>query len=132
MFPVKASFFGAVDTAGFPKDMYHLFRSQWTDEPMVHLLPMDWTTHQPGQEVEVWAYANVAEVELILNGRSLGVRSFDAKKTADGRAYLETTEATHDDKTVTSGPYPGSYTSPNGSASTSCICPGRFRTRQAS
>ncbi|MET7845249.1 glycoside hydrolase family 2 TIM barrel-domain containing protein [Streptomyces sp. NPDC005356] len=116
VFPVKASFFGAVDTAGFPKDMYHLFRSQWTGEPMVHLLPMDWTTHKPGQEVEVWAYANVAEVELLLNGRSLGVRSFDAKKTVDGRAYLETTEATHDDKTVTSGPYPGSYTSPNGSA----------------
>ncbi|MFB7996174.1 glycoside hydrolase family 2 TIM barrel-domain containing protein [Streptomyces sp. NPDC056002] len=116
VFPVKASFFGAVDTAGFPKDMYHLFRSQWTDEPMVHLLPMDWTTHRPGQEVEVWAYANVAEVELFLNGRSVGVRSFDAKKTTDGRAYLETTEATHDDRTVTSGPYPGSYTSPNGSA----------------
>ncbi|RFC75045.1 glycoside hydrolase family 2 TIM barrel-domain containing protein [Streptomyces sp. AcE210] len=116
VFPVKASFFGAVDTAGFPKDMYHLFRSQWTDEPMVHLLPMDWTTHKHGEEVEVWAYANVAEVELILNGRSLGMRSFHAKKTEDGRAYLETTEATHDDKTVTSGPYPGSYTSPNGSA----------------
>ena len=33
VFPVKASFFGAVDTAGFPKDMYYLFRSQWTDEP---------------------------------------------------------------------------------------------------
>ncbi|WP_425827438.1 glycoside hydrolase family 2 TIM barrel-domain containing protein [Streptomyces fractus] len=116
VFPVKASFFGAVDTAGFPKDMYHLFRSQWSAEPMVHLLPMDWTTHKIGDEVEVWAYANVAEVELYLNGRSLGVRSFDEKKTVDGRAYLETTEATHDDKTVTGGPYPGSYTSPNGSA----------------
>ncbi|MET9496046.1 sugar-binding domain-containing protein [Streptomyces sp. NPDC006552] len=116
VFPVKASFFGAVDTAGFPKDMFHLFRSQWSDEPMVHLLPMDWTTHERGAEVEVWAYANVADVELFLNGRSLGVRSFDEKKTVDGRPYLETTEATGDDKTVTSGPYPGSYTSPNGSA----------------
>ncbi|MBO1330941.1 sugar-binding domain-containing protein [Streptomyces sp. VRA16 Mangrove soil] len=116
VFPVKASFFGAVDTAGFPKDMYHLFRSQWTAEPMVHLVPMDWSTHRAGDEVEVWAYANVAEVELFLNGRSLGVRSFDTKKTVDGRAYLETTEATGDDKTVTSGSYPGSYTSPNGSA----------------
>ncbi|MEV1019489.1 sugar-binding domain-containing protein [Streptomyces sp. NPDC050264] len=116
VFPVKASFFGAVDTAGFPKDMYHLFRSQWSDEPMVHLLPMDWSTYEDGEEVEVWAYANVADVELFLNGRSLGVRSFDEKKTVDGRAYLETTEATGDDKTVTSGAHPGSYTSPNGSA----------------
>ncbi|MFJ8822829.1 glycoside hydrolase family 2 TIM barrel-domain containing protein [Streptomyces sp. NPDC102467] len=116
VFPVKASFFGAVDTAGFPKDMYHLFRSQWSDEPMVHLLPMDWSTYEDGEEVQVWAYANVADVELFLNGRSLGVRSFDEKKTVDGRTYLETTEASGDDKNVTTGAYPGSYTSPNGSA----------------
>ncbi|MFE8990945.1 glycoside hydrolase family 2 TIM barrel-domain containing protein [Streptomyces collinus] len=115
VFPVKASFFGAVDTAGFPKDMYHLFRSQWTGEPMVHLLPMTWN-HSEGDTVEVWAYANVDTVELYLNGASLGVRRFDTKKTVDGRTYLETTEATGDDKTFTDGPYPGSYTSPNGSA----------------
>ncbi|WP_449353019.1 glycoside hydrolase family 2 TIM barrel-domain containing protein [Streptomyces shaanxiensis] len=115
VFPVKASFFGAVDTAGFPKDMYHLFRSQWTEEPMVHLLPMTWN-HEKGDTVEVWAYANVPEVELFLNGRSLGTRTFDTKKTTDGRTYLETTEATGDDKTFTDGPYAGSYTSPNGSA----------------
>ncbi|MFI5675228.1 glycoside hydrolase family 2 TIM barrel-domain containing protein [Streptomyces cellulosae] len=115
VFPVKASFFGAVDTAGFPKDMYHLFRSQWAREPMVHLLPMTWN-HREGDTVEVWAYANVDTVELFLNGRSLGTRKFDTKRTTDGRAYLETTEATGDDKTFTDGPYPGSYTSPNGSA----------------
>ncbi|MGW0080199.1 glycoside hydrolase family 2 TIM barrel-domain containing protein [Streptomyces sp. NPDC003393] len=115
VFPVKSSFFGAVDTAGFPKDMYHLFRSQWTAEPMVHLVPMTWN-HEEGDVVEVWAYANVESVELFLNGRSLGVRKFDLKRTADGRPYLETTEATGDDKTFTDGPYPGSYTSPDGSA----------------
>ncbi|MFF2204754.1 glycoside hydrolase family 2 TIM barrel-domain containing protein [Streptomyces sp. NPDC058145] len=115
VFPVKASFFGAVDTAGFPKDMYHLFRSQWTDEPMVHLLPMSWN-HEEGETVEVWAYANVPFVELFLDGKSLGTREFDVKRTTDGRAYLETTEATGDDKTFTGGPCPGSYTSPNGSA----------------
>ncbi|WP_435281043.1 glycoside hydrolase family 2 TIM barrel-domain containing protein [Streptomyces koelreuteriae] len=115
VFPVKASFFGAVDTAGFPKDMYYLFQSQWTERPMVHLLPMTWN-HAEGDTVEVWAYANVDTVELFLNGKSLGVRRFDTKKTVDGRAYLETTEATGDDKTFTDGPWPGSYTSPNGSA----------------
>jgi beta-galactosidase len=115
VFPVKASFFGAVDTAGFPKDMYHLFRSQWTAEPMVHLLPMTWN-HEEGDTVEVWAYANVPSVELFLDGRSLGVREFDVKRTTDGRTYLETTEATGDDKTFTDGPWPGSYTSPGGSA----------------
>jgi beta-galactosidase len=112
VFPVKASFFGAVDTAGFPKDMYYLFKSQWTTDPMVHLLPMNWTDHEPGEPVSVWAYSNVDTVELFLNGQSLGVRRFDHKTTTYGKPYLETIEPTGDDKTVTSGPYPGSYTSP--------------------
>jgi beta-galactosidase len=77
---------------------------------------MDWTDHEAGEPVQVWAYANVDTVELFLNGQSLGVRRFDHKTTVDGRPYLETTEATGDDKTVTGGPFPGSYTSPNGSA----------------
>ncbi len=116
VFPVKSSFFGAVDTAGFQKDFYHLFRSQWSNEPMVHLLPMDWTAHRPGEPVSVWAYSNADTVELYLDGKSLGERKFDTKTTVSGAKYLETTEATGDDKTVTTGPFPGSYTSPNGSA----------------
>ncbi len=111
VFPVKASFFGAMDTAGFAKDAYYLFRSQWTTEPMVHIVPMDWTSYQPGQPVSVWVYANVATVELFRNGTSLGVKSFDQKVTTYGRKYLETTEPTHDDYNYPSG----SYTSPNGS-----------------
>ncbi len=111
VFPVKASFFGAVDTAGLPKDAYHLYRSQWSARPMVHIVPMDWTTHAPGESVAVWVYANVPAVELFLNGTSLGVKQFDRKTTTDGRPYLETTEPTGDDKNFPSG----SYTSPNGS-----------------
>jgi beta-galactosidase len=116
VFPVKSSFFGAVDTAGFPKDAYYAFKSQWTTDPMVHLVPMNWTDHQPGDPVSVWAYSTADTVELFLNGKSLGVRTFDHKTTNYGRPYLETTEATGDDKNVTTGPFPGSYTSPNGSA----------------
>jgi beta-galactosidase len=110
-FPVKSSFFGAVDTAGFPKDLFYAFASQWATAPMVHLLPMNWTDHQAGDSVVVWAYANVDTVELLLNGTSLGVKHYDHKTTASGKAYLETTEPTGDDKTFSSG----SYTSPNGS-----------------
>ncbi|HEX8006752.1 MAG TPA: glycoside hydrolase family 2 TIM barrel-domain containing protein, partial [Trebonia sp.] len=111
VFPVKSSFFGAVDTAGFAKDAYFLYRSQWSAEPMVHIVPMDWTSWPAGQPVSVWVYSNVAAVELFLNGRSLGVKSFDQKVTTFGEAYLETTEPTHDDYNYPSG----SYTSPNGS-----------------
>ena len=111
VFPVKASFFGAVDTAGFGKDAFGLFRSQWSSEPMVHIVPMDWTSWAPGQPVSVWVYANVPTVELFLNGRSLGAKSFDRKVTTFGQAYLETTEPTGDEDNYPSG----SYTSPNGS-----------------
>jgi beta-galactosidase len=111
VFPVKSSFFGAMDTAGFAKDAYYLFASQWTTEPMVHIVPMNWTGYEPGQPVSVWVYANVPTVELFRNGTSLGVKSFDQKVTTYGRKYLETTEPTHDDYNYPSG----SYTSPNGS-----------------
>ena len=111
VFPVKTSFFGAVDTAGLPKDTYHLFRSQWATEPVVHIVPMDWTNHVPGENVPVWVYSNQQTVELLLNGKSLGVKKFDRKVTTDGRQYLETTEPTGDDRNYPSG----SYTSPNGS-----------------
>jgi beta-galactosidase len=111
VFPVKSSFFGAVDTAGFAKDAYHLYRSQWTSPPMVHIVPMQWTSWTAGQPVSVWVYANVPTVELFLNGRSLGTKTFDRKVTTFGLHYLETTEPTHDDYNYPSG----SYTSPNGS-----------------
>jgi beta-galactosidase len=110
-FPVKASFFGAIDTAGFAKDARFLYASQWSRSPMVHIVPMDWTSWRPGAPVSVWVYANVASVELFLNGRSLGEKRFDRKVTTFGESYLETSEPTHDDYNYPSG----SYTSPNGS-----------------
>lgn len=108
---MRSSLFGAVDTAGFEKDQFYLFQSQWTTRPMVHLVPMNWTDHSPGAPVTVWAYSNAEKVELFLNGKSLGTRSFNRKTTMYGKSYLETTEPTNDDRTYTGG----SYTSPNGS-----------------
>ncbi len=116
VFPVKTSFFGAIDTAGFPKDAYYLFKSQWNPAPMVHIVPMNWTDYKPGQVVQVWADANEPTVELFLNGHSLGAKSFDQKVSTDGFHYLETSECTGDDKNYTGGACPGSYQSPNGSS----------------
>jgi len=115
-FPVKTSFFGLEDTAGFPKDQYYLFRSQWNPAPMVHIVPMNWTDYKPGQTVQVWTYANEPNVELFLNGRSLSAKSFTSKTTTFGQKYLETTECPGDDKNYTGGACPGSYESPNGSS----------------
>jgi beta-galactosidase len=70
--PARSSYFGIVDLAGFPKDPYYLYQSVWTTRPMLHVFPhWNWT---PGQTIDVWAYTNADEVELFLNGASLGVR----------------------------------------------------------
>ncbi|POY37461.1 glycoside hydrolase family 2 [Solitalea longa] len=74
--PARSSYFGIIDLAGFPKDVYYMYQSQWTDKPVLHVFPhWNW---KAGQTVDVWAYYNNAdEVELLLNGRSLGVRKKD-------------------------------------------------------
>ncbi|WP_252735873.1 beta-galactosidase GalB [Zobellia sp. B3R18] len=70
--PVHASYFAPVDLCGFPKDRYYLYQSQWTTEPMVHVLPhWNWEGKE-GEEIPVFAYTNCDEVELIVNGKSLG------------------------------------------------------------
>ncbi len=72
--PARSSYFGIVDLAGFPKDVYYLYKSEWTSEPVLHLFP-HWNWDE-GQEVDMWCYYNNAdEVELFVNGVSQGVRS---------------------------------------------------------
>ncbi len=75
--PARSSYFGIVDLAGFPKDAYYLYQSEWTDKPMLHLFP-HWNWKR-GDTVDVWAYTNYSEVELFLNGKSLGAK----RKTGD-------------------------------------------------
>lgn len=72
--PARSSFFGIVDLAGFPKDVYYLYKSEWTDESVLHLFP-HWNWEE-GQEIDMWCYYNNAdEVELFVNGKSQGIRS---------------------------------------------------------
>jgi len=71
--------FGIIDLCNFPKDHYYFYQSQWTDKPMVHILP-HWTwSGKEGTTIPVWCYTNCDEAELFLNGTSLGTRSFDVK-----------------------------------------------------
>lgn len=64
-----SSYFGIFDLCGFPKDSYYFYKSQWTGEPMVHLLP-HWNWKE-GQQIDVLAYTNCDEVKLYLNGQLL-------------------------------------------------------------
>ena len=68
--PARSSYFGIIDLAGFPKDAYYMYQSEWTDKAVLHLFP-HWNWN-PGQTVDVWAYTNCDEVELFLNGISQG------------------------------------------------------------
>jgi beta-galactosidase len=70
--PAVSSYFGIIDLAGFPKDAYYLYQSEWTDKPVLHLFP-HWNWKQ-GEQVDVVAYFNADEVELFLNGRSQGTK----------------------------------------------------------
>jgi hypothetical protein len=72
--PSRSSYFGIIDLAGFPKDVYYMYQSEWTNRKVLHVFPhWNW---EPGQVTDVWAYYTHADqVELFLNGKSLGVRS---------------------------------------------------------
>jgi beta-galactosidase len=72
--PSRSSFFGIVDLAGIPKDVYYMYQSEWTEKPVLHIFP-HWNWKE-GQETDIWAYYNQAdEVELYLNGTSMGKKS---------------------------------------------------------
>ena len=80
-FPARSSYFGIIDLAGQPKDIYYMYQSEWTTKPVLHLFP-HWSWLE-GQEIDMWCYYNNAdEVELFVNGKSQGTR---AKK--DGHQY---------------------------------------------
>lgn len=72
-YPYRLFTSGAIDCANFEKDLYYLYQSMWTDDPMVHILP-SWThpIMEEGTEIPVWVYSNCEVVELFKDGISLG------------------------------------------------------------
>lgn len=72
-FPSRSSYYGIVDLAGFPKDVYYMYQSEWSDKPVLHVFP-HWNWNE-GDTVDVWAYYNNADAaELYVNGKSAGKR----------------------------------------------------------
>lgn len=71
----RSSYFGQIDTAGFPKDSFFLIKSLWTDAPMIHLgIYWDWNTTQL---IDVRVMSNCPNVELRINGRSIGQKKLE-------------------------------------------------------
>ena len=77
--PSKSSYFGIIDTATFPKDVYYFYQSKWnaSGPTMVHIVPMNWTNWTAGQAVKVFVYSNADSVELFLNDKSQGSKTVD-------------------------------------------------------
>ncbi|WP_196472215.1 Ig-like domain-containing protein [Bacillus sp. SRB1LM] len=110
-FPSKSSYFGAIDTAGFEKDIFYFYQSQWSDEPMVHLLPhWNWENDDSikvdGDKILLYAYTNANSVDLYFNkdvnsgelGNLVESKEYEVtnagyngtyKETKDGKLHLE-------------------------------------------
>ncbi len=87
--PSRSSYFAPVDLCGFPKDRFYLYQSQWTETPMVHVLPhWNWEGKE-GEKIPVFAYTNAEEVELFVNGKSYG-------KKVKGKDLVEIPSEYHD------------------------------------
>ena len=81
--PCVNSHFGILDTCGFPKDVFYYYKSWWTTNTVLHIFPhWNWPGKE-GQDISVWAYSNCKQVELFLNGQSLG------KQTMPKDSHLE-------------------------------------------
>lgn len=76
--PATGSQFGLLDYCGFPKDEAFYLKAAWTPRPVLHLLPHWNLRGHEGDSVEVWAYSNCTEVELLQDGHSLGRKPMPA------------------------------------------------------
>lgn len=87
----KNSYFGIVDTAGFPKDIYYFYQSVWISpeqKKVLHIVPSYWD-FIPGQEIDVLIYSNARDVELFLNGKSIGSHVMELETSQDMRAHFK-------------------------------------------
>ena len=75
--PSRSSYFGIIDLAGFPKDVYYLYQSEWTNKDVLHLFP-HWNWKE-GQLIDMVTYTNCDEVELFINGKSKGIKKKGAE-----------------------------------------------------
>lgn len=80
--PNVNSHFGIMDVCGFQKNIYYYYQSWWTDEAVLHISPHWNWPEKIGKPIDVWVNSNADDVELFLNGKSLG------KKTMPRNSHL--------------------------------------------
>lgn len=102
----SSSYFGIVETTGFPKDTYYLYRSQWKqDDTTLHLVTA-WDSDNminKNGKTPVWVYSNAAKVELYRNGKKVGTATRKVNTTAAGHKYYTYTTQSDDSSVCTTG-----------------------------
>ena len=87
----KSSYFGIVDTAGFVKDTYYLYKSMWDEDTTTLHLMSTWNNDEivknNNGKVKVDVFTNAAKVELYLNGNKVGEDTATTHTTALGYKY---------------------------------------------
>ena len=99
----NSSYFGIIDTTGFPKDTYYLYRSQWNKDAVTAHLVTAWDSGNymlSGGKVPVWVYTNAAKAELYLNDTLVGTTTRSAVTSPAGHTYY-TYSATSNDSVCT-------------------------------
>ncbi|POY39408.1 glycoside hydrolase family 2 [Solitalea longa] len=80
IWPNISSHFGIMDACGFPKNIYYYYQSWWSDKDVIHISPhWNWTGKE-NQPIKVWVNSNAQQVELFLNGKSLGKKEMPLNK----------------------------------------------------
>lgn len=86
----NSSYFGIVDTAGFAKDTYYLYRSQWNkDSTTLHLVTA-WDSdniYTTSSKTPVVIYSNAPVVKLYRNGTLIGTATRTANTSSAGHTY---------------------------------------------
>lgn len=82
--PAISSHFGIFDTCGFPKDNYFYYKAWWTPHPVIHVFPhWNWVGQKEGQNMRVVVFSNAKQIELLLNGKSLGTQTMPSHQSVE-------------------------------------------------
>jgi len=85
--PSRGASSGVIDMAGFEKDSYYFYQSQWTDDPMIHVFP-NWNWEgKEGEVIPVLAYSNCEAIELFVNGKSFGEQKLEFPRPGNSGSW---------------------------------------------
>jgi beta-galactosidase len=87
MWPNKNTSCGMLDTAGFIKDSFYFYQSQWTDKTVLHLMPHWNMEGREGEIIPVICYTNCEQVELFVNGKSYGRKAYEFPRQGMTQQY---------------------------------------------